>query len=164
MTTPASTALWVSGERLNVEYLLDTVAGRVVRKAELRERGGVTGGIGRPCSGLFVAVYVAPERDHVVLQVGTDRMPLDGTVRAAHKCRFGGALSILEVSAPGYPDLTARQWNGPGAFFRRVDPAYDDLDHLSDDFLADVANIVSSRERQEWLMTIKDPAAGPWIS
>lgn len=162
MSDPVQAAVWVSGDRFNVDYLIDTDRGEVLRKVVHQERGGTTGGMGRQCGREFVAVYVAPDGEGVVLQVGERRIDLDDGSRAIHTRRLGGAISQLTVTRPGEPDLSVRQWNGGGAFLRRVDPAYDDLDDLSDDFLRDVANIVNSPERRTWLLEIKDPAEGPW--
>lgn len=154
--------MWVSGERFNVDYLLDVATGRVLRRVALDQRGGTTGGLGRSCGGAFVAVYVARGRDQLVLQIGGERVPLDVTVRATHRLKLGGALSRITVSRASGPDLSARQWIVPGAVLRRVDPGYDDLDALGHDFLADVTSIVNSQERQEWILRVKDPEAGPW--
>ncbi len=71
-------------------------------------------------------------------------------------------LSLLSVSRPGEPKLVVAQRTVTRALLRRVDPAYDELDESMDDFLADVADIVSSEARRDWILEIKDPDAGPW--
>lgn len=162
MTARVPCAVWVSGERFNVDYLFDIRQGRVLRRLVLNERGGTTGGIGRRCGGAFVAVYVKPGGDEIVFQVDERRVTLDDDTRASHERRLGGAMSLLTVTRPGEPRLSARQWNGAGALLRRVDPGYDQFDDLSDDFLADVADLVNSAQRRHWILETKDPNEGPW--
>ena len=163
MTAAPPGCIWLSsGQQHNVDYLFDVAAGRVRRKMVLPGTGGTTAGVGRRCGRRFVAVYVAPDRDVLVLQVDARRFELDGETRVTHRRRFGGLLSELKISRPSAPDLLVRQATLAPAILRRTDPAYDDLDESLDDFLADVADIVDSEERRDWILKIKDPTAGPW--
>jgi hypothetical protein len=153
--------VWVNGERYNVEYLFDVAAGEVVQRLVLPGRGGRTGGIGRYCGRVFVAVYVAPGGDELVLQVGGCRFPLDGLTKATHSRRWRGAFSELLITRPGEADLLVHQRTLARALLWRVDPAYDDLDESMDDFLMNIADIVNSESRQRWFLEISDPDAGP---
>jgi hypothetical protein len=155
-------AVWVSGKRFNVDYLLDTSRGQILRRVVDNGRGGTTGGIGRYCGQSFVAVYVTPGRDGLMLQINGRRMPLNDETEARHVRSLGGLASRLTVSRPDQPSLSAWQLNLAGVLMRRIDPARDEVDELNDDFLADVANIVESEERRDWFLETKDPAAGPW--
>jgi hypothetical protein len=60
--------IWLSGERSDVDYLFDSATGQVLQKL-LPGRGGMTAGIGQYCRRRFVAVYVAPDRSGLVLQI-----------------------------------------------------------------------------------------------
>jgi hypothetical protein len=145
-----------------VDYLFNVRTGRVERKVMLPESGGTTAGIGRRAGRHFVAVYVAPDRASVVLQINALRLELDGKPRAIHKRRLGGTISELVVSRPGEPEARVRQSAVGPAIRRVVDPFYDGIDEMVDDFLADVAEIVNSEERRHWFLKLSDPEAGPW--
>lgn len=161
MSSQRGARVWVSGERFNVDYLLDTATGELVETRERATLGGLTGGIGRPCREHFAAVYVRPERDGLVFQVGTSKVDLDDTTTAVHRRRLAGALSTLTVSRPGEPGVSVSQWNIGGTLQRMIDPAYDALDRSLDDFLEDVADIAESSQRREAILRTKDPDASP---
>lgn len=155
--------VWLSGERFDVDYLFDRVSGRVVRTIVLPEGGGTTAGMGRPCFRCFVAVYVAPEDGRLFLQVDDQRVRLNDHTEATYDTRLAGLMSRLSVTRPGHTALTARQLIGTrNLFLRHTDPGYDDIDRLNDDFLADVADIVRSKPRREWIVETKDAFGGPW--
>lgn len=155
--------VWVTGRRWNIDYLFDTAKGRVVTPVKLPGHGGRTAGIGHWCARQFVAVYVDLDGE-VFVQVNHRRMPIDGVTAAMHDERLGGFGSLLTVVRPGFQDLTARAWLVKSSLRRRFDRGYDELDRAFDDFLADVADIVNSRERRDQLAEIKDAEAGPWLA
>lgn len=160
MSNSRQNLIWVSGERFNLDYLLDTATGEVLETRHHPTRGGPTGGIGRQCRRHFAAVYVRPDRGGLTLQVGASEVDLDERTSAVHGRRVAGALSTLTVSRPGSPDVTISQWNVGGSLQRIIDPAYDDLDRSMDDFLEDVAQIVESKARRDTILETKDPEAG----
>jgi hypothetical protein len=155
--------IWVSGRRWNVDYLFDTATGLVVTRLKLPSPGGRTAGIGHWCGRSFVAVYVDFEGE-VFVQVDERRMPVDGTTAALHDERFSGLMSALTIVRPAFQDMTARAWLIGSEVKRRLARGDGELDRSCDDFLADVADIVNSRERRDRLAEVKDPEAGPWLA
>jgi hypothetical protein len=155
--------VWVNGERYNVAYLFAPASGRVIRKAKLHRRVGRTAGMGQRCMGRFVAVHVTPEAAGLWLHIGRHRFPLDGATVASHTSQLGGTVSRLSVRRRGDRAITVRQLTLAKAVLSRFDPAYDDLDASMDDFLADIADIVASEERQSRFLEVSDPRAGPWV-
>ena len=117
--------------------------------------------MGRRCGLRFVAVYVDPSTGVPTLQVGSVRYPLDGGTAVQHEQRLRGLASRLIVTRAGSAHTVVQQLVIAGALLRRVDPAYDDLDAASDDFLADVADLAASDHRQAWFLEVKDANAGP---
>jgi hypothetical protein len=154
--------IWLTGERFNVDYLFDTATGEVLQKLVSRGLDATTAGTGRYCCRRFVAVYVAPDHSGVVLQVDGARFPLDGRTKVEHRRRFGGTLSSLSVSRPGQEDVSVNQLTVGILISRLIDPAYDELDESLDDYLADIADIIRSDERQQSILAHKEPDAGPW--
>jgi hypothetical protein len=154
--------VWLNGPRYNVRYLFDPGSGQVVRTVKLPRAAGNTAGVGRRCGTSFVAVYVAPDRRSLFVQVGGDWLPLDGATVAVHERRLGGTVSRLSITRPGGRPLGARLLIPASALLWRLDPGYDELDRSMDDFLADVADLVNSEARRDWFVTVKDPDAGPW--
>jgi hypothetical protein len=140
--------VWVTGQRWNTDYLFDTRTGRVVTPVKLPCRSGKTAGVGNWCGRQFVAVYVGHDSE-VYVQVGTRRMQVDGITAALHDAPLRGLRSKLTLVRPAFADITASLWLIGG-------------NH--DDYLADVADIVNTRERRDWLLEIKDPDAGPWLA
>jgi hypothetical protein len=118
--------------------------------------------MGRRCGRHFISVYVDPGGKSVILQIDRQRFPLDEQTTVRHTSQFGGLLSELTVQRPGMAPVRVRRRNVAGALLQRVDPAYDDLDASTDDFLADVADIAASPRRLDWLREVKSPEAGPW--
>lgn len=160
--TMAIDRLWLNGERSGEHHLLDVVSGRVVKTVQLGREIRKTAGMGRSCGRRFVSVYVAPDRETVVLQVDHLRYPLDGRTLLTHQSRRGGLVSRLTIERAGATPQVLQRRNIAGMLLRKVDPAYDDLDASVDDFLADIADIASSERRLAWIREIKDPTAGPW--
>jgi hypothetical protein len=154
--------VWLNGERAGEHKLLDTASGKVVTTANLGREIRTTAGSGRRCGRHFVAVYVAPDRTTVMLQVDRKRFPLDGQTVVVHSSRLGGLVSRLSIDRPGSGHHVVRQHTVASAFFKRVDPGYDDLDASLDDYLADIADIANSERRLASIRELKDPAAGPW--
>jgi hypothetical protein len=154
--------LWLNGERAGEHHLLDLTSGQVVTTAQLGREIRTTAGMGRRCGDRFVAVYVAPDGEAVVLQVERQRFPLDGQTIVTHQTQFCGLMSAIAIKRPGMDPLSLRRRNIASALLRRVDPSYDDLDASSDDFLADIADIAASERRIAWIKEVKDPEAGPW--
>jgi hypothetical protein len=152
----------VNSTRWNVGYLLDPASGRVLRKVKLTDRVGTTAGLGARCLGTFVAAYVDPGGEGLVLQVRRRRFPLDGRTVATHRWRLGGLLSRLALERPGERRLVLRRFEIGETLQGLIDVAYDDLDRSSGDFLYDLQTVVNSPERRAWLLKVKDPQAGPW--
>ncbi len=98
----------------------------------------------------------------MVLQVDRQRFTLDGETIVTHRPRFGGLMSVLTIQRPEMDPVTLKRLNIASELLKRVDPAYDELDAVSDDFLADVADIAASESRLSWALEVKDPEAGPW--
>jgi hypothetical protein len=155
--------LWVSGRRPDVDYLFDTATGRVITPVKLPGNCGRTAGIGHWCGRQFVAVYVDFDGD-VFVQVGARRMPIDGMTAAFHDAPAGGFRSMLTVVRPAFQDMTARAWLLRSTLRLRFERGYNEIHRAYDDFLADVADIVNSRERRDRLAAVKDPEAGPWLA
>jgi hypothetical protein len=154
--------VWLNGRRAGEYHLFDTASARVVRTVRLRDQGRKTGGVGRRIGRHFVAVYIAPDTRVPTLQIGLARYPLDGQTLAVHRRTRLGLVSTLSVWRLGSTKTTVRHLEMSSPVLRRIDPGYDELDIATDDFLADVADMVASEHRQEWLVKIKDPSAGPW--
>ena len=155
--------VWVTGRRWNVDYLFDTASGRVVTPVKVPGDRGTTAGIGHWCGRQFVAVYVDLDGE-VFVQVNERRMPIDGITAALHDEPLGGFASTLTVVRPAFQDLTARAWLLRSSLRRRFVRDYGVIARAYDDFLADVADIVNSRERRDQLVAVKDPEAGPWLA
>ena len=154
--------LWLNGERAGEHHLLDVVSGSVVQTVHLGREIRKTAGMGRSCGRRFDSVYLAPDRETVMLQVDQQRYPLDGQTILTHQSRRGGLVSRLTIERAGVEPQVLQRRNLAGMLLRKVDPAYDELDASLDDFLADIADIGSSERRLAWIREIKDPTAGPW--
>lgn len=154
--------LWLNGERAGEHHLLDVGSGRVIKTAQIGRDIRPTAGMGRRCGGHFIAVYVDVDGEEVVLQVDRHRFPLDGQTTVQHQSRLRGLLAELTIQRPGVASVRLRRRNLASALLKRVDPAYDELDASTDDFLADVADIAASRRRLDWIREVKKPEAGPW--
>jgi hypothetical protein len=63
------------------------------------------------------------------------------------------------VSRPGHDDVSISYVTVRSIIHALIDPTYDGLDESHDDFPANVAAIVNSVERQEWILAHKDPDA-----
>lgn len=154
--------VWLMGGRFGEYHLLNLASGTVVRTVQIGRLVATTGGLGQRCARDFVAVYLDPHEDEILLQVRAWRCPLDGSTKAVHKTHMGGLLSTLRVERPGIDRLRLRQWIVGGTLQGIVDPAYDDLDRSLDDFLQEIADIAASEERRIAFREVKDPKAGPW--
>lgn len=154
--------LWLNGEIAGVHHLLDIDAGKVVETVRIGREIRVTAGVGRRCGRHFISVYVDLDGGSVVLQVDEHDFPLDGETTVRHSLAVGGLLSELSILRPGMPSIRLRRLNVASVILRWVDPAYDELDASTDDFLADVADIAASQRRQDWIREVKNPLAGPW--
>lgn len=154
--------LWLNGERSGEHHLLDVASGKVLKTVDLGAEIQTTAGVGRACGRRFVSVYLAPDKETVVLQVDQHRFPLDGLTFVRHRSRLGGLLSQLTVERVGATPEVVRRGNLASTLLRKIDPAYDEIDGSLDDFLSDIPDIVNSERRREWIREIKDPIAGPW--
>lgn len=154
--------VWLNGERSGEHHLLDVLSGRVVKTVHLGREIRKTAGMGRSCGRRFASVYLAPDRETVVLQLDDVRYPLDGRTLVTHESRRGGLVSRLTIKRAGTTPQVLQRRNIAGMLLRKVDPAYDELDASLDDFLADIADIAGSERRLAWIREIKDPTAGPW--
>jgi len=153
--------VWLSGDRWNVAYIFDPETGSAHRRV-LREGFGKTAGMGRRIGRVFVAVYVSPDDGALYLQVADEKYPLDGSRLIGHEKRLGGLLSELMIARDGRPPRRVKQWTVARAILQSVDPAYDPLDEDMDDFLAEVADIATSPQRREWILSTADPFGRPW--
>lgn len=154
--------VWLTGERAGEHHLLDVVSGKVVQTVHQGGEIRRTAGMGQSCGRRFVSVYVAPDRETVVLQVDRRRYPLDGRTFLSHRSRLGGMVSQLTIQRAGAGTQVLRRSNIAGTVLRKIDPGYDELDASLDDYLADIADIAWSERRLAWIREIKDPTAGPW--
>lgn len=109
-----------------------------------------------------MAVYVGSDPEAVYLQVDGRRLELDGKTTATYCRLLRGFFSELIIFRGGEEEIRVRQPTVARALLRRTDPGYDELDEAGDDFLADVADIVNSADRREWLLKVKAATAGPW--
>lgn len=154
--------LWLSGPQFNVDYLFDTASGEVLQTVVLPGTGGTTAGVGQYCGKRFVAIYVAPDRSGLVLQIDAARFPLDGQTKVEHRRRFGGTIASLSASRPGHDTLSITQVTVKMLVRRLIDPTYDCYQEMVDDYLADIADIASLTDRQRSFLANSDPDAGPW--
>jgi len=155
-------AVWLSGERFDVAYFLDLEANEIRRFVTKGLRIGETGGRCRRVLGGHVALFVRPSDRTLQLWTAGTTYPVDGTLTMRHKLRLGGLGSTLVLVSPEGPEVRLDTLTPARAILRRFDPGYDSLDESLDDFLADVADIAESPERQAWILSNKDPSAGPW--
>ncbi|MDZ7578991.1 MAG: hypothetical protein U0904_12560 [Candidatus Nanopelagicales bacterium] len=153
--------IWLNGDRYNQVYLYDLATGHAKR---FRTAGFVktTAGAGCFAGRRFAAVYVEPDRASVTLQVGKSVFPLDGATRATSQVRAGGLFSTLRVEREGQKPVSLRQRTVARALLPIIDPTYDALDEMMDDFLAGIAETAGSQEAREQYLKVKDHAAGPW--
>jgi hypothetical protein len=151
----------LNGEKFNEVFLFDIATG-TARRFRTEGWAGKTAGNGSYLGKRFVATYVDPDRERVLLQVGTIRYPLDGSTRAVWSVTPGRLFSTLTVQRDGLPTTTLRERTAARSLLRRFDPAYDDLDESMDDTAASVAEIANSEAARASYLTVKDPAAGPW--
>ena len=141
-TENASNLVWLCGERYNVEYLFDRSTGRVLRK-EVRDREtGPAAGITQRCGRRFVSVFVSGAGD-VQLQIGKQRLPLDGSTRAIHRRRLLGFVSSLRVWRDGQAPVTVRDVSLMRPIMAVIDPTHDELDAWAADHLWIVADLVN---------------------
>jgi hypothetical protein len=147
--------VWLTGQRWNERYRFDRNTGTVVGRAEVTDHWPGDG-VGSPCGRRFVAVYVDPDSDDLMLQVGKTRVRLDDDVSAIYRRTLAGMRSELTIRAGADAVLSLSAITPARFVLRRVDPGYDELDELNDDFLMDVADIVNSRERQDAFRSARD--------
>lgn len=154
--------VWLNGERFDVAYFLDLESDRVRRFVTKGSRIGPTAGRCRRVLGGHAALFVSPIDHTLRLWTGGATYPVDGTVTMRHRLLCGGFGSTLLLTTREGVHVRVDTLTPARPFMRRFDPAYDALDESMDDFLADVADVASSAERRAWILSKKDPTAGPW--
>lgn len=158
----SSIGVWLTGERFDVAYFLDFASSRIRRFVTKGSEIGETGGVCHRLGVSHISWFVSPDNGHLMLRAGASLVPLDGTVPMMHTVGCGGIVSSLVIGVEGGSPFRISKLTPARAILRRFDPAYDELDESTDDFLADIADIASSAERREWILKTKDPTAGPW--
>ena len=154
------TSVWLRGEKFSTYYLLDTQADEPPQKFVLDEHLP-TAGLGQWCGTRFVAIYSDPTEAGVCVQVDRLRLPLDGRTHARRTCRLLRTLSVAHIWRDGADTVVVRQWTPWRLLRTALDLTYDALDEADEDFLGEIARLVSDIDVHDFRKRNR-PTAGPW--
>lgn len=154
-------SIWLQGPRYNEAYLFDTTTGQAT-EYKTQDHVGTTAGNGSHMGRKLVATYVEADRQGVVLQIGTMKIPLDGATKATSRVHAVGLYSTLTIERDGHQLIKLRQRTLGRLFFSIIDPTYDGLDEMADDQTDGIAEFANSEESRANYLKVKDHEAGPW--
>lgn len=154
--------VWLGGERYCVAYFLNFETDRVQRFVTKGKAMNVLGGQCRRMLGRYVAWFVNPADQRLMLRVGRDSYVLDGSLEFQHRVTWLGLLSTLVIDPGGRSERRVRSLTVARALMPFIDWTYDGLDELGDDFFIGFPELVASSENRERMIRIHSPTTGPW--
>lgn len=155
--------VWLTGERFDVAYLLDTRGG-AIRRFEQRgvDVGRTAGFMERIVGGRRVGWYVSPADGGLHLRLGRRDLATGDVVGSTVSHGPARLWTKLDLTMEHGGTEALRKLTPARAALRGVDPAYDELDEFADDFLAQMGELVASPEAQQRVLDTTDPRSGPW--
>jgi hypothetical protein len=151
--------VWLAAERWNTAYRYDTATGKGAKVSFTHSVGSLAGNAG-PLAGRLVAIYVDHEA-RIILQVGSERYPLDGETLVETREIALGLVTRMSVSRPGAPSVTLRCWTPLRPAARLLDPTRDGINEFLDDRPQGIANLAVDGTAQDTYRRIHDHSAAP---